>query len=78
METISQIAGFIRELTKESELDYGENLFETGVLSSLDVLELVGFVEETFGISVSSEDLTVENFGSINSLSSFVEGARQE
>ena len=78
MDTAAQVAHFISELTKESEIDQQENLFETGVLSSLDVLELVVYVEETFGISVAGDELTVENFGSISAISSFVDGARQE
>jgi len=33
----------------------------------------VGFIEETFGVEVSNEDLVPENLDSINNVASFVE-----
>jgi acyl carrier protein len=36
-------------------------------------MQLVQFVETTFGVSVESEDLDIDNFRSIDALSSFVE-----
>jgi acyl carrier protein len=44
------------------------SLLEAGVIDSTGVLELIGFVEETFGISVPDEDLLPENFDSINNV----------
>jgi acyl carrier protein len=53
-------------------LDDNASLLEQGVLDSTGVLELVLFVEETYGISVDEADLLPENFDTINSVTAFV------
>lgn len=68
-----EVEKFVLKLTNETELDRSMNLFESGSLSSLDVLDLLSFIEETFNIDISDEDIGVENFGSINAIVNFVE-----
>ena len=48
------------------------DLVETGLLDSLALVELLAQLEETFGISVSTDDLEFENFRSIASIARFV------
>jgi acyl carrier protein len=48
------------------------SLLEQGVLDSTGVLELVLFVEETYGINVNEADLLPENFDTISSVTAFV------
>ncbi|HQP36166.1 MAG TPA: acyl carrier protein [Polyangiaceae bacterium] len=50
-----------------------DSLIAQGVIDSTGVLELVSFVELTFGILVQDADLTPDNFDSIASLTRFVE-----
>ena len=47
-------------------------LLGTGLLDSLGVLEVVSFVEREFQITVLDEDLSPENFRTINSIAAFV------
>ena len=47
-------------------------LVEMGVLNSTGVLELVAFIEETFGMEVDDTELVHENFGSIDAMAAFV------
>ncbi len=51
----------------------GDNDPLSGVLDSLAVLGVVGFVEPEFSVELSSSDLTDENFESIASISRLVE-----
>jgi len=48
------------------------SFLEKGIIDSTGVLELVSFIEETYGISVDDEDLIPDNFDSLNKLSSFI------
>jgi len=48
------------------------DLVGTGLLDSLALVELLAQLEETFGISVSTDDLEFENFRSITSIARFV------
>ena len=46
-------------------------LLDSGVVDSLGILEIVGFLGEEFGIEVSDEELTPENFASVNALAAY-------
>ena len=48
-------------------------LTEQGALDSTGVLELVMFVEETYGIPVADEDILPGNFDSIAGLASYIQ-----
>ena len=47
-------------------------LLESGILDSQGVLEVVAFVEQEFSISVADEDLSEENFQTIDRIAAFV------
>ena len=49
-----------------------ESLLETGVIDSTGVLELIEFLEESFGIEVDDTETVPENLGSISGLSRYV------
>jgi acyl carrier protein len=48
------------------------DLVGTGLLDSLALVELLAQLEETFGVSISIDDLELENFRSIASIAGFV------
>lgn len=43
-----------------------ENLLLSGLVDSLGMLRLTGFIEERFGYRVPPEDVIIENFSTIN------------
>jgi acyl carrier protein len=49
------------------------SLLELGIIDSTGVLELVGFLEEKFGMTVADEDLVPSNLDSVDNLVRFVE-----
>ncbi|HTR56293.1 MAG TPA: acyl carrier protein [Kofleriaceae bacterium] len=55
-----------------AKLDDTTPLIEAGILDSTGVLELVTFIESTFGIQVGDEELVPANFGSIQALCTFI------
>jgi acyl carrier protein len=71
-ETIGQ---FVQEtfMIGQSETLAGDTSFlEKGIIDSTGVLELVSFVEQTFGFTIGDEDLTPENLDSINLVTAFI------
>jgi D-alanine--poly(phosphoribitol) ligase subunit 2 len=48
------------------------DLIETGLLDSLALVELLAQLEESFDVSISTDDLELENFRSITSIAMFV------
>ena len=61
---------------EEISLSADDPLLENGIVDSLGLLKLVNFIEDTFGIFVSEDDLDPENFTSINTISQFIERKR--
>ncbi|MDY6874847.1 MAG: acyl carrier protein [Chloroflexota bacterium] len=56
----------------ENQLRNEASFLEEGVVDSTGVLELVLFVEETFGVTVEDDELLPENFDSVNQLATYV------
>ncbi len=48
------------------------SLIGQGIIDSTGVLELVYFIEGTFGIKVSDEDMTPDNLDTVGSIARFV------
>ena len=48
------------------------SFLEAGILDSTGVLEVVGFLEEEFGLRVDDEELIPENLDSVASIGEFV------
>jgi acyl carrier protein len=67
------IRGWLREnVTGSREVPDDYPLIENGVLTSLQTVELVMFMEDRFGILVEDEELNEENFGSIRAIAGLV------
>lgn len=69
-----------RELVSRSELLPLKNdtmLLECGILDSLALLSLLGFLEENFNISVDDYEVIPENFNTIDAICAYVR-SRQE
>jgi methoxymalonate biosynthesis acyl carrier protein len=60
------IVDYIEGVANERDFDHSSNLFESGLLTSLDVLSLVAFIEETFALEISGDDIEMETFGTID------------
>ena len=56
------------------ELSPEDDLLGSGLLDSMGVMRLVGFVEETFNIKIPPEDIVIENFMDVQAITNYVKG----
>lgn len=70
------ITAFLLRHTRLGQLDPEANIFAAGHVNSLFALQLITFVEKSFGIFVDNEDLDLANFCSIGAIRRFVERKR--
>jgi acyl carrier protein len=56
-----------------SKLRNETSLLDQGIIDSTGVLELVGFLEETFGISVLDTETLPENLDSVDRIAAYVQ-----
>jgi acyl carrier protein len=66
------VRGFIQSSINIDGFGNDENLFESGIVNSLFAVQLMTFIERTFAIEVSTDDLDIENFKSIDATAAFV------
>ena len=69
------ISEFVQEtflIGQREALADDASFLEKGIIDSTGVLELVSFVEQTFGFSIGDEDLTPDNLDSINKVAAFI------
>lgn len=76
MALTDELESFIlAELTQGRGVDAirpDDDLLALGIVDSHGIMELVSFMEERYGVSVSDDDLTPENFQSVRSIEEFV------
>jgi len=76
MEINSTIRNFIIEnfLFEEDEnLKEDTSFLENGIIDSTGILELVMFIEETYGISVDDDEIVPENLDSISNITKYIQ-----
>ncbi|MFC8274221.1 acyl carrier protein [Streptomyces sp. NPDC057271] len=66
------IHGFLAQFFGEHRLDDDDDIFATGFVNSLFIMQLVLFVEGEFGFTVEDEDLEMANFNTVAAIDSFI------
>lgn len=66
------IRGYILENINAPALDDDFDIFEAGIVNSLFAIELMTFLEKSFAVKVTMDDLDMQNFKSVNAASQFV------
>ena len=57
------------------DIDFREekSLIDDGLLESLDIVMLVGEISDEFGVEITADDLTPENFNSAEAMFDLIE-----
>jgi methoxymalonate biosynthesis acyl carrier protein len=70
---VAEIRGWLQEnVTGNRDVSEDEQLIEKGVLTSLQTVELVMFMEDRFDIVVEDEELNEETFASVRTIADMV------
>ncbi len=62
----------------EGKLKNTDSFLEDGIVDSTGILELLMFVEETFGIHVEDEEVLPDNFDSVERLKRYIQTKMEE
>ena len=76
MDKKAMLTDFIKQeiiRNRNAELDENEDLVGTGILDSLRILQLVAYIEKTFGIVVPDEDVVYDNFHSLRAIVDYLQ-----
>ena len=73
---VADVRNFILErfpLARKQPLSNSDALLESGKIDSQGVLELVSFIEREFAATVDDDDLTPENFQTIDRIAAYIQ-----
>ncbi len=59
------------------KLGWDDEIPASGVLDSPALMELIIWYETTFGIEIDQDELTIDNFGTVNAMAAYLEKARK-
>ena len=69
----AKIYEFLSEHFKEYQLKEDEDIFATGFINSMFVMQLVLFIEQEFQLTIKDEELDFENFRTVNTMACLIE-----
>ena len=71
------IRGWLREhVTGDRAVTDDEELISTGLLTSLQTVELVLFLDQRFGIDITDDEFVEENFNTVDAIARLVTSKR--
>ena len=73
---MNEIRKMLASLHPEVDFTLQHRLVEEGILDSIDIVTLVGEIDEKYGVLVPVEEITPENFDSIESIYKMIERLR--
>ena len=76
METVTRVREFVTRnffVSDAARLTDGASLLDLGVVDSTGVLEIIGFVESSFGVSVEDDEIVPANLDSIERIAAYVD-----
>lgn len=73
LSTQATIRRFLADVFFAEDVDDDASFLEQGIIDSTGMLELVMFLETTYGIKVADNELVPDNLDSLNKLAAFIE-----
>lgn len=77
-DVMKQLSGFIRTKFKvgPTDADFSDDvhLFDYGYVDSFGAVEIISFVQRTFGVTISDQDLIVHPLNTVREISTLVHG----
>lgn len=76
MDTEWKLREYIKKST-QTEVDSETPLIEQGIIDSMGVMDLIAFIQSSFHVEFTDDDLTAENFENIHSIAVLIEGKNE-
>jgi acyl carrier protein len=73
----SQLRSFVAQLSRGARFEDGDDVFALGIVKSINLIELITWIEDTYGFEVAQRDVFQGHLRSIDNLVSYV-GANQQ
>ena len=72
------ILEILADIIDEDDLNTCTTLIDDGVLSSLDIIQLIGALNDEFDISIPATEIIPDNFNSVDAMAAMVKRLAEE
>ncbi len=72
------ILDILSDIVDDDNLDTCNTLIDDGVLSSLDIIQLIGALNDEFDISIPATEIVPQNFNSVAAMAAMVARLQEE
>lgn len=72
------ILEILADIIDEDDLDTCTTLIDDGVLSSLDIIQLIGALNDEFDLSIPATEIVPQNFNSVDAMVAMVSRLSEE
>ena len=77
MNTKERVIGILKEIKPAKDLENVMDIVEGGYIDSFELMQLITTLSEQFGIEISIDDITPENFNSVDAVCAMVESLQR-
>lgn len=75
----AKVVELARQLGNDAtKLGYDQSIPDSGMLDSPSLMELIMWFENEFGLELDQEELTLENFGTVDRMALYAERAQAQ
>lgn len=75
---MEKLLEILEELCPDTDFENEHHLIDDDILTSLDVVMLVGELNDSFGVEITAEDLLPENFNSAEAIYALIRRLQEE
>ena len=72
------ILEILEDIGEDVDFDTCETLIDDGILSSLDIIQLIGALNDEFDICIPATEIIPENFNSVDAMAAMVARLSEE
>ena len=72
------ILDILNDLVEDVDFDTCDTLIDDGLLSSLDIIQLIGALNDEFDISIPATEIIPDNFNSVDAMAAMVKRLAEE
>ena len=72
------ITDILSEIAEDVDFDACTTLIDDGLLSSLDVIQLIGALNDEFDVSIPATEIIPDNFNSVDAICAMVKRLEDE
>lgn len=73
-----KILELLKGLKPDVDFEHNDHLIEDGALASLDIIQIIGALDDEFGVSVPAMEIRPANFNSVDGIVAMVTRLQEE